>query len=260
LPIYQALALGIVQGLTEFLPVSSTAHLYLIRWLCRWDTEGLDLDIMLHAGTLLAVLAYFFPVWLRIAGDPEMLGRFALASVPVGITGLLFDRAARTAWRNPYVIGGMLMAVGVLLGLADTAGARSRGFSAFATSDALIIGAAQALAIIPGASRSGLTIAAALFLGFERPPAAAISFLLSAPPIAAASGKTLVTLHRAGRLGALFNLPFAAGVGASAVSGYLVIGFLLSYLEFDGLRPFAYYRLVFGIIVVALAFIRRPPR
>jgi len=260
LPLYQALALGIVQGLTEFLPVSSTAHLYLIRWLCRWETEGLDLDIMLHLGTLLAVLAYFLPVWIHIAADPPMLGRIALASIPVGITGLLFDRPARTTWRNPYVIGALLIAVGVLLAFADTAGSASRGFASFGTRDALLIGAAQAFAIIPGASRSGITIAAALLLDFERQPAAAISFLLSAPPIAAASGKTLITLRRAERFGALFTLPFAAGVAASAASGYLVISFLLNYLQFHGLRPFAYYRVVFGIIVVALALIRRPPR
>lgn len=260
MPIYQVIVLGFVQGLTEFLPVSSTAHLYLVRWLFGWKTEGLDLDVMLHLGTLLAVALYFLPLWMHLLTDLPTLGLLALASLPVGLAGLLFERQARTAWRHPYVIGAMLIAVGILLAFADSAGARSRHFSSLSLTDAITIGVAQALAIVPGASRSGVTIAAALLRNFQREPAAALSFLLSAPPIAAAAGKTLFTLHRENRMASLLNPGFAAGVAASALTGYFAIDYFLAYLQHGSLRPFAYYRVIFGIIVIALAFIRRPAR
>lgn len=260
MPLYQVLVLGFIQGLTEFLPVSSTAHLYLVRWLFGWKTEGLNLDIMLHLGTLLAVVLYFLPLWITLLTDLPTLGLLTLASLPVAAAGLLFEHQARTTWRHPYVIGAMLIAVGILLALADSAGVRSRDLNSLTLTDALAIGAAQALAIVPGASRSGVTIAAALFRNFEREPAAALSFLLSAPPIAAAAAKTLFTLRRENRLSSLLNLPFAAGIAASAVTGYFAIDYFLAYLRHGGLRPFAYYRVIFGIIVVALALIRRPAR
>ena len=260
MPLYQTIVLGLIQGLTEFLPVSSTAHLYLTRWLFGWKTEGLDLDIMLHFGTLLAVVAYFAPFLPHLLADLPTLGLLALASVPVGIAGLAFARYARDAWRHPYVIGAMLIAVGILLAYADAAGVRSRGFTSMNLTDAFAIGAAQALAVVPGASRSGLTIATGLLRGFEREPAAAISFLLSVPPVAAAAGKEFLAVRRQGRAGSLLNLRFAAGVAASAIAGYLTIDLFLDWLSRHGLFPFACYRVLFGIIVIALALIRRPPR
>lgn len=260
MPLYQVIALGIIQGLAEFLPVSSTAHLYLARWLFGWQTEGLDLDIMLHFGTLLAVVGYFLPVLAEINQQSSLLLWLALASIPVGVAGLLFDRKAHGAWRTPFVIGAMLIAVGFLLAFADAVPHGRDHVPPLTPTNFLLIGAAQAFAIIPGASRSGLTIAAAMLLNFDNQSAALVSYWLSIPPVAAATAKALFTVHREGRIRTLLNSRFAAGVLTSAITGYFTIAFFLDWLARHGLRPFAYYRVVFGIIVVALAFIRRPPR
>ena len=273
MPLYQIVVLGIVQGLTEFLPVSSTAHLYLTSWLLGWQTEGLDFDIMLHIGTLLAVVIYFFRDWLQIAAqgfgmrfgndealkhNPMLLWWLAIGSIPVGIAGLLFNKQADSTWRNPFVIGGMLIGVGLLMLLAENAGRHVRDLSMVSLADAVSVGLSQALAVIPGASRSGTTIAAGLFRNLDRESAARFSFLLSTPAIAAAAGKALHDIHKQHGLHDLLNTQFVVGVGVSAVTGCAVIAWFLQYLHRSTLRPFIYYRIVFGIIVLALAFIRRP--
>src|SRR5262249_36116022 len=158
---------AVVQGLTEFLPISSTAHLYLTSWLLGWNAEGLDFDIALHIGTLLAVILYFFKDWVQIIGqgfgmntgtDPElrhnrgMLWLIAIATVPVGIAGLLFGKQAEGAWRNPIVIGGMMIAVGLLMWFAERSAKYQRDFASVNATDALTVGAFQALAVVPGTS------------------------------------------------------------------------------------------------------------
>ena len=273
MPLLQVIVLAVVQGLTEFLPISSTAHLYLTSWLFGWQLEGLDFDIALHIGTLLAVLLYFARDWVqiiaqgfgvRMKGDEEikhnhmLLWLLAIGTVPVGIAGLLFNKQAESTWRNPFVIGGMLIAVGVLMYLAEKAGRRQRDLSSIDLPDAVTIGVAQALAVVPGTSRSGITISAGLFRNMTRESAARFSFLLSTPAIAAAAGKALYDMHTKGGLHGVMNSDFLVGVAVSAITGCLVISWFLHYLRRGGLRPFVYYRIVFGIIVLALAFIRRP--
>ena len=273
MPIYQVVLLAIVQGLTEFLPVSSTAHLYLTSWLLGWNTEGLDFDIMLHIGTLLSVLLYFFKDWVQIIGqglgirvghddqlkhNHMLLWLLAIASIPVGVAGLVFNNQAEGPWRNPFVIGVMLIVVGVLMWVAENVGRQLRDMSAVGGPDALAIGMAQALAVVPGVSRSGITISAGLFRNLDRPTAARFSFLLSTPAIGAAAAKTLWDMHKQHHLHDLITATFVVGVVVSALTGCAVIAWFLHYLRRSGLRPFAYYRVIFGIIVLALAFIRRP--
>jgi undecaprenyl-diphosphatase len=273
MPLLQVIVLAVVQGLTEFLPISSTAHLYLTSWLFGWQLEGLDFDIALHMGTLLAVLLYFARDWVQIIaqgfgvlmnGDEELkhnhmlLWLLAIGSIPVGIAGLAFNKQAETTWRNPFVIGGMLIAVGVLMYLAENAGRQQRDLSSINLPDAVTIGAAQALAVVPGTSRSGVTISAGLFRNMTRESAARFSFLLSTPAIGAAAAKSLYDMHKKGGLHGVLNTEFLVGVGVSALTGCLVISWFLHYLRRGGLRPFVYYRIVFGIIVLALALIRRP--
>jgi undecaprenyl-diphosphatase len=273
MPLLQVIVLAVVQGLTEFLPISSTAHLYLTSWLLGWHTEALDFDIALHLGTLLAVLLYFFRDWLqilaqgfgaRVGRDEElkhnrmMLWLLAAGTIPVGVAGFVFNRQAETTWRNPFVMGVMLVAVGVLMWLAERAGRKVRDLSSVNLADSVAIGVAQALAVVPGTSRSGVTITAALFRNFDRQSAARFSFLLSTPAIAAAAGKALYDMHKHGGLDAILNMSFILGAGVSALTGCAVIAWFLHYLRRSSLRLFVYYRIIFGIIVLALAFIRRP--
>lgn len=273
MPLIQVVILALVQGLTEFLPISSTAHLYLTSWLLGWQVEGLSFDIALHLGTLLAVLLYFFRDWVQIvaqgfgirAGSDEelrqnhmLLWLLAIGSIPVGVFGLLFNKQAESTWRNPFVMGAMLILVGLLMWAAERAARRQRGINSIGLADAAAIGAAQALAIVPGTSRSGVTITAGLFRNLTGESAARYSFLLSTPAIAAAAAKALHDMHKAHQLHGILAPDFLLGVAISALSGCAVIAWFLRYLRRAGLTPFVYYRIVFGIIVIALAFIRRP--
>jgi len=269
----QAAILAIVQGFTEFLPISSSAHLALAPWLLGWKDQGLVFDISLHFGTLLAVVLYFFRDWMQIASqgfglqwgrDPELqrhprlLWLLALASVPVGVAGLLFKDHAETVLRNPLLIGGMLVGVGIVMYLADSIGKQNKRIGEVNLSDAIWVGAAQALAIVPGTSRSGITIAAGLFRGMDRPSAARFSFLLSTPAVFAAAAKAFYDLYKQGGIPAGMEAAFALGIAASAITGCLAIAILLRYLRVNGLRIFVYYRVIFGIIVIALALFFRP--
>ena len=273
MPILQVVILGLVQGFTEFLPVSSTAHLYLTSWLLGWQTEGLQFDIMLHIGTLLAVLIYFLPDWIQILGqgfglrvgsDEELkhnsmlLWLLAIGTVPVAIAGALFNKQAEGAWRTPMVMGVMLVAIGALMWWAEKAGRKQRDLAAVGLPDAIVIGASQALAVVPGCSRSGITITTGLFRNMNREAAARFSFLLSTPAIGGAAAKALWDMHKEHLLHGLLTTQFVVGVSVSALSGMAVIAWFLHYLRRYGLRPFAYYRIVFGIIVIALALIRPP--
>jgi len=275
MPIAQVIVQAIVQGLTEFLPVSSTAHLYLTTWLLGWPDGGLNFDIALHIGTLLAVVLYFFGDWVQIVAqgfgirhgkDEELrhnhmlLWLLVIGTIPVGIVGLLLHKQAEGPWRNPFVIGATLILVGLVMAWAEAFGKRIRDLSALSGPDAIAIGAAQALAVVPGVSRSGITISAGLFRNLTRETAARFSFLLSVPAIGAAAAKDLYEMYKQSGLHAFAETSFLVGIAVSAVTGCVVIAWFLRYLRRSSLRPFVYYRIIFGIIVLALAFIHAGQR
>jgi undecaprenyl-diphosphatase len=270
MPLLHVILLGIIQGLTEFLPISSSAHLALIPQLLGWQDQGLAFDIALHAGTLLAILVYFFADWvqiigqafgLNVTGDPNLKrnrGLFwllVIATIPVGVAGLVFQKRAETLWRNDFtMIGGMLIAVGLLMWLAEYAGRRQKDLGHISLLDAIAVGLAQAVAIIPGTSRSGITIAAGLFRNFDRATAARFSFLLSTPAIAAAAAKDAWDLFKhEGGFPPGMRTPFLVGILVSTLAGALTIKLLLAYLRRRSLGVFVVYRIVFGIMVIALA-------
>ena len=269
MPLYEAIVLGLIQGLTEFLPISSTAHLAVIPWLVGWKDPGLAFDIALHAGTLAAILIYFFRDWVqilaqgfgaKIGADPA-LGRnrmllwlMAAATIPIGVFGYAFNKQAATTWRNPDVIGAMMIGVGLILWWAERAGRRWKDLGQLTFADALAIGFAQVLAIVPGTSRSGITIAAGLFRNLDRPTAARFSFLLSTPAIGAAAAKDFYDLFKhQGGISPEMRTAFFVGILVSAVSGAIVIHFFLDFLRRRTLNCFVIYRVIFGIIVIALA-------
>jgi undecaprenyl-diphosphatase len=268
--LFQVIILALVQGLTEFLPISSSAHLALAPWLLGWKDQGLTFDIALHLGTLIAVLIYFFQTWVQVVaqgfglsygGDPELkqnpklLWFLAAGSIPVGVIGYKFKDQAEN-WRDPYVIGGMLIGVGLLMLWAEYMGKRQKNLGEVSFLDSLLIGTAQALAVVPGTSRSGITITAALFRDINRPAAARFSFLLATPAIGGAALKALMDLRKAGGIEPGMLTPFLTGILVSGVTGSLAIGFFLKYLRQNSLRFFIFYRIVFGIIVIALALFR----
>ncbi len=273
MPLHQVIILAIVQGVTEFLPISSSAHLALAPWLLNWRDQTLVFDIALHLGTLAAVLLYFWRDILQITAqgfglhygrDPELaqnrrlIWLIGLATVPVGVAGLLVHDLAENEWRHSRIlIGSMLVGVGVLMILAERIGKRRKGMAEIGFADTLIIGASQAIALIPGTSRSGITIVAGLLRDINRPAAARFSFLLSTPAVAAAAAKAVWDLYQAGGVPPHLRTPFVLGILVSGVTGCLVIGFLLRYLREHTLKLFIYYRIIFGIIVIALAAIFR---
>ncbi len=272
MPLYQAVILAIVQGVTEFLPISSSAHLALAPWLFGWPDQGLTFDIALHFGTLVAVLLYFGRDWIQILGagfglrtgtdpdlrdNPGLLWMLAAATIPVGIAGLTLEKYAETTLRGPWTIGFMLISVGLLMAYAEKVAIRRKTIAHVSWFDALVVGVAQALAVVPGTSRSGITITAALFRGMERAAAARFSFLLSTPAIAAAAAKAFYDMHKAGGIPADQQDVFYVAMAVSAVTGLAVIALFLRFLRRSTLRFFIAYRIVFGILIIALAFFRR---
>ena len=272
--ILQVIILAVVQGLTEFLPISSSAHLALAPWLFGWEDPGLAFDIALHLGTLAAVSIYFFKDWMQViaqglgmsygndaelAKNRSLLWMLALGSLPIGFFGFLFNKQAETTWRNPNVIGTMLILVGLLMAFAERVGKQRRGMAEIGFFDSMVIGFSQALAIVPGTSRSGITITTGLFRDLNRESAARFSFLLSTPAIAAAAAKSFYDLMKHGGLTPEVRVQFLIGMVVSAAVGCVVFGFFLKYLRTNTLKFFVYYRIVFGIIVIALAsFFRHP--
>lgn len=272
MPIHQAVLLAVIQGLTEFLPISSSAHLALAPWLLGWKDQGLAFDIALHFGTLLGVLIYFAKDWVRITaaglgiqrrteGAEEiprhMLWMLAAGTVPVGVAGLLLKDAAETVFRTPWVIGTMLILVGLLMGWAERRARFARTVGDVTWADALAVGAAQALAVVPGTSRSGITLVAGLFRGLDRASAARFSFLLGTPAIAAAAADAFLDLYRAGGIPEGERAVFYSAMAVSAATGCAVIAWFLRFLRHRTLRFFVAYRVVFGILILALAFFRR---
>jgi undecaprenyl-diphosphatase len=272
MPLYQAIILAVVQGLTEFFPISSTAHLAIIPRLSHWRDPGLAFDVALHAGTLAAIIVFFFRDWVQVIANgvglsyrgshPDensrsLLWYLVLGTIPVGIAGKALKEFAEGPWRNLYVMGIALVLLGILMGLADRLGREKNGLDQMSWLDAITIGLAQALAIVPGVSRSGITITAARFRHLDREAAARFSFLLSTPAIAAAAGSDYLELHRQGGVAPDMRVPYLVGVLVSAIVSFLVIAFFLQYLRRHSLRVFVWYRVAFGIIVIALAFFFR---
>jgi undecaprenyl-diphosphatase len=272
MPLYQVVVLALIQALTEFIPVSSSAHLELAPILFGWKDPGLAFDIALHFGTLLALIIYFFKDWLQVIGEgvglrvgndpelrknPRLLWYMILGTIPIGIAGLLFKKQAEGEWRSSYLIGFMLISVGILMWFAERAARQRKEMGEISLVDAALIGLSQALAVVPGTSRSGITISAGLMRDLTRETAARFSFLLSAPAIAAAALKGFWDLHKhEGGVPHEMVVPFLLGIVISGVGGAVVIGFFLKFLRRNTLLPFIYYRIIFGIIVIALHIFR----
>lgn len=264
--IIQVIVLALVQGLTEFLPISSSAHLILVPVVTHWQDQGLVFDVAVHAGTLSAVVLYFrtelrkmLVDWIASLGgmhsaDSKLAWAVLVGTIPVGLAGLLFNDLISTSLRSPGVIEIVIaittIVFGLLLWFADVRGARARDEYSLSWKDVLVIGVAQAIALIPGTSRSGITITAALLLGLNRQAAARFSFLLSIPVIVLAGGfKTLEYLEVA----SITDInDILLGALISALSAYLCIHYFLKLLERIGMLPFVAYRLVLGVVLLAL--------
>jgi undecaprenyl-diphosphatase len=262
----QATVLGIIQGLSEFLPISSSAHLALAPWLFGWEDPGLAFDVALHFGTLLAVLWYFRMEWLQLikaafgiitSGRIETPEKrrvifLIIATIPGGIGGFLLQSRAESTFRSPELIALALIAMGIILWLVDKLVDQRRILGEMRWIDALLIGLSQVIALIPGVSRSGATMTSARGLRFDRESAAEFSFLMSMPIIAAAvifEGPK--ALHESGITNELIS-----GVAASAISGWLAISILMRYVTSHSYRIFAFYRVALGLTVLAMLYTR----
>lgn len=269
--ILQALVLALVQGITEFLPISSSAHLILAPYLFGWRDQGLVFDVATNTGTLAAVMVYFRrdlagllrALAAELAGrgggtvEGMPAGRLALAlaigTVPVALAGLFIDDWVETAGRSALVIAVTSIVFGLALGAADRWGGHRRELALLTLRDALLVGLAQALALVPGTSRSGITMTAALALGYARPAAARFSFLLAIPVGLLVMGWDALQLVTGDGARAHPEWgPLVVGMVASAVSAYVVIGALLAWLRRQTMTPFVVYRLALGVLLLAL--------
>jgi undecaprenyl-diphosphatase len=269
----QALVMGITQGLTEFLPVSSSGHLILVPYLLGWDDpfiESLAFSVVLHAGTLLALLVYFRADWLRLIpaglaairdrsfkGEPDrkLAWMLALSTIPAAIAAVLLNDIIESAVRQPGLVAVALVVGAGILWLADRWGSRSRGTEDVGPGIALALGAAQALALIPGVSRSGISVSAALFAGLRRVDAVRYSFLMATPITAAAVLYEGLKLVRGEVVGATPGV-LLVGVVSAFVAGILAIAVLLRYVRTQSFTIFVVYRLVLAAVVLAVFLAR----
>lgn len=259
--VLHAIILGLVQGLAEFLPISSSAHLILVPWLLGWPESGLTFDVALHVGTLVAVTVYFWRDLWSLAkeglthGTRTTMGRIGwgivIGTIPAAIAGLLLEDRVETTFRHPLQIALLLTVMGALLYWADRWGRKQRKLEDVGILDVFLMGLGQAMAIIPGFSRSGTTMTAGLLLGMERDSAARLSFLLGWPAIFGAGILALKDLTLAS-----FTPAFITGMVVSAISGYAVIAFLMEYLKRGSYLVFAGYRAVLAAVTVLVYFIR----
>lgn len=284
--IFQAIILGIVQGLAEFIPISSSAHLIIVPWFFQWDDPVLDsltFDVALHMGTLVALLLFFGPEWIRliragvtsiverkIGGDPDrkLAWLILIGTIPGGIAGVVGESKITELFHKPnapiqpaaMIVLAILMALlGLALFVAERIARHLRGMESLTLKDAVLIGIAQAFAIFPGVSRSGSTITAGLALGLQRESAARFSFLLSAPIIAGAGAKSLYDIVKeigAGTIAPNELVLFPIGVVVAGVSGYLCIKYLLRYLQSHSTDIFVYYRWALAAVIILVALTR----
>lgn len=265
--ILQALILGIIQGLTELLPISSSAHLNIIPWLLGWTnseqfvTAFEGFDVALHFGTLLAIAIFFFKDWIALikggwnqvvkkekTTEGKMFWYIVIATIPGGIIGFLLDHFADGLLTKPLIIAIALIVMGIILYLVDKNAKSNTKYENMTFKQTFLIGLSQALAFIPGVSRSGITMTTGRLLGVERKSCAKYSFMLSAPIVL---GATLLKMKDF-----VFNIPFFVGVFASFIVGIIVIKFLLNYLQKGSFKGFAIYRVIFGIIILIALLIK----
>lgn len=266
--IFQSIILGMVQGLGEFLPISSSGHLVFVPWLFGWEDKGLGFSVALHMGTLLSVLVYFKnDIWLLAKGFWHSLFKVSrdfenniyqklswliiAASIPGAIVGMFLEKQAEKGFRNPLLVALTLSVFGLVIFVVDRLGKKEKNLNKITLKDSLFVGLSQALAIIPGVSRSGSTMAMGLFLGFKRADAARFSFLMSIPIIFGA-GLVKVNEFKNGAA----TIEFWAGLLSSAVFGFLAIKFLLKYLSNNDFKVFTWYRLIVAAIVLLVYFIK----
>jgi undecaprenyl-diphosphatase len=253
----QAAVLGIVQGLTEFLPISSSAHLIIVPWFAGWKDPGPTFDVALHLGTLLALIIYFWPDWIAMLRTwrKPLLWLIVLGCIPAAIFGFKYEKYFDTVFRSPLIIGVFMMAMGIVMGLAERFSRKSDELGSLNWKKSLFIGCAQVLALMPGVSRSGITITAGLAAGLKRESAARFSFLLAMPITA---GAVLLKLMHIIHYGIAQNeqSSFVVGIVLSAIVGYLAIRYLLQYLQQHSLNIFVWYRLVLGAVVLSFYFLK----
>ena len=267
----RAAILGIVQGLAEFLPISSSGHLILVPALFEWPDQGLAFDVGLHLGTLVALLAYFWRDWWRLGragvadlrhsgfrfrvhgNDSHVLWLIVLGSLPAAVTGLLFEDWIEENLREPWLVAIGLIVFAVVMLVADRRGERVRTMNSVGIADAVLIGMAQAISLFPGVSRSGATMSVAMFRGLTRDASARFAFLLGTPAFVGAA------ILKSGDLASLSEheaIELAIGFSASAGVGFLVIHYLLRFLRTRTLMPFVYYRFAVAGLTLAIGAVR----
>lgn len=258
--VYQALILGIVQGLTELLPISSSAHLTIIPWIFNWNIPD-SFDVALHFGTLLAIVIYFFHDWIELIKggylyavkkqktvQGRMFWYIVLATIPGGIVGYVLDHFFSGVLNRPIIIAIALIVMGIVLYVVDKKSKSTVKYEEMTLKQTFLIGVSQALAFIPGVSRSGVTMTTARAMGVTREAAAKYTFLLSTPIVFAATVLKFKEFE--------FTLPFIVGVLASFIVGLLVIKFLLKYLKKGSFKVFAIYRIIAGLAIILITFIK----
>ncbi|MHB1376296.1 MAG: undecaprenyl-diphosphate phosphatase [Candidatus Humimicrobiaceae bacterium] len=258
--IIQSVVYGIIQGVTEFLPISSTAHLVLVPWFLNWKDPGIVFDVALHLGTAIAVILFFIKDWINLikagfthpkSDNGKLFWFLVIATIPGGIAGIALDKYMES-FRNPVLIGIVLIIMGIVLYVADRIGKNNIELKNIGLSRSIIVGFSQIFAIIPGVSRSGITMSAGRFLGVNRQSIAKFTFLLSAPIILADGLYHTKDLRNV----PIDKIPFIIAVLTSAIIGALSIKFLLSYLKKYSFGIFAIYRFALGTFVIILYFIR----
>lgn len=265
LPLFHLIVLALVQGITEFLPISSSAHLILVPHVTGWQDQGLLLDVAVHVGTLLAVLLYFWrDLWEMLRGaalalrgkrspGQRMIGHLIIATIPAVIAGYLLHKYAGDALRSVAVIAWATLGFGVLLYIADKVGMTVRRIEHMTAGTALLLGLSQVLAFIPGASRSGVTMTAARFLGYERADTARFSMLMSIPVIVGAGLIAALDLLKAGDASLTLDALIAAGL--AFVSALVAIALMMRWLRRASFTPFVIYRMALGVALLALIYL-----
>lgn len=262
----QAIVLGIIQGLTEFLPISSSGHLLLVPWVLGWEPMGLTFDVIVHGGTLLAMVIYFRQDWLKMMrqmftrmtrpGVSDSMHSLAMplliGTIPAAAAGIFFENFIEHQLRSPVIIAFTLGSFGLLLWSADRWGSQKRSLESLSLRDGLVIGVAQAVALVPGVSRSGVTITAALFLGMSRAESAHFSFLLGTPIIAGATAFRLYGLLQGQDMEMISTVTLLAGVLSSSISGFLCIKYFFSFLRVRTYLVFVVYRLLLAACILFL--------
>lgn len=259
--IFQAIILGVIQGITEFLPISSSGHLVFVPVLFGWPDQGLTFDVMVHLGSLVAVVVYFRKrLWQVLisffTNDHPKMRRFGLillmSIIPAGVVGLLLGDVIESNLRSTTVVAWSLIFWGVMLYLAERHLEKQKEEVHVTWKNGLFVACAQAIALIPGTSRSGITMTAGMFAGFRKKDAAEFSFLMSVPVILVAGGMKVLELAQGGFVASVSVAPMIAGFVAAAASGFLAIAGLMKIVEKWSFRPFVVYRIVIGILILIL--------